>query len=78
MRQYLPKNEAAAIKAKLESLEEEIMELHTAMEEWYDERSEAWQDSEKGEDYQEKMEYLDYAADGFQDIIDNLDSFIDE
>jgi hypothetical protein len=43
-----------------------LQSAHTEMQEYFDERSESWCDSEKGEDFTERMDYLAELLDSFE------------
>lgn len=43
--------------------------MHTEMQEYYNQRSETWQDSERGEAFQERLQALQEAYDVFADLL---------
>ena len=59
-----------AIIAQAEDLALMIEELKCKMEEYYDERSEKWQESEKGEAWQDVINDLETAYDSANDLVD--------
>lgn len=59
---------------KAEGLKQEIEELRTEEEEYYNNMPEAFQDGEKGDRAQTAIEYLDEAMTAAGDVIENLTS----
>lgn len=59
---------------KAEGLKQEIEELRTEEEEYYNNMPEAFQDGEKGDRAQTVIEYLDEAMTVADDMIENLTS----
>ena len=69
------------IKAELEDISNVIAEIHEEEEGIFDERSEKWQESEKGDEDAEKITALVSAKDPIAEIIelmDNLQDYIEE
>ena len=62
---------------KLEKIVEELREKLDAMEYTYDERSEKWQDSERGEEYQDKISAVDTAICDIECAITDLKAEFD-
>jgi vacuolar-type H+-ATPase subunit I/STV1 len=56
-----------AIQSKLEALRDELSELIETRQNYFDEKSEKWQESDNGEKYSED-------TDGLQNVNDNIDS----
>lgn len=65
-------NAIEKLRSKLEGIQEEIDNLASEMQDTYDNRSERWQDSETGEEYQEKIDALEEASQSVGDAIDTL------
>lgn len=61
-------------KENLTAIIEQIEGFAETAQEYYDERSEAWHDSENGERYYGWIENLEEAGAQFASIIDDLDS----
>ena len=59
---------------KTEGIKQEIEELRTEEEEYYNNMPEAFQDGEKGDRAQTVIEYLDEAMTAAGDVIENLTS----
>lgn len=59
---------------KTEGIKQEIEELRTEEEEYYNNMPEAFQDGEKGDRAQTAIEYLDEAMTAAGDMIENLTS----
>jgi uncharacterized coiled-coil DUF342 family protein len=59
---------------KTEGIKQEIEELRTEEEEYYNNMPEAFQDGEKGDRAQTAIEYLDEAMTAAGDVIENLTS----
>ena len=59
----------AAIHNELESLEAEAQD-------YYDNRSEKWQDSEKGDEWDDKIGAFQDAANSVQDAMDYLEEYV--
>ena len=59
----------AAIHDELESLEAEAQD-------YYDNRSEKWQDSEKGDEWDDKIGAFQDAANSVQDAMDYLEEYV--
>ena len=59
---------------KAEGLKQEIEELRTEEEEYYNNMPEAFQDGEKGDRAQTAIEYLDEAMTAAGDLFENLTS----
>lgn len=59
---------------KTEGIKQEIEELRTEEEEYYNNMPEAFQDGEKGDRAQTVIEYLDEAMTAAGDMIENLTS----
>ncbi|MBS5642568.1 MAG: hypothetical protein KHW63_01435 [Alistipes sp.] len=57
---------------KTEGIKQEIEELRTEEEEYYNNMPEAFQDGEKGDRAQTVIEYLDEAMTAAGDVIENL------
>lgn len=64
----------ASMTVKLESVESEI-EKRT---EYYDSKSENWQDSEKGNEYLERTENLEYCKEYAEEQVQNILDAIEE
>lgn len=60
------------IKDKLEALQAELTEMAEEAQETFDNRSEKWQESEKGDEYQERISALEDAANSVGDAIDYI------
>ena len=60
------------IKDKLEALQAELTEMAEEAQDTFDNRSEKWQESEKGDEFQEKISALEDAANSVGDAIDYL------
>lgn len=59
---------------KTEGIKQEIEEIKTEEEEYYNNMPEAFQDGEKGDRAQTAIEYLDEAMTAAGDVIENLTS----
>lgn len=59
---------------KTEGIKQEIEEIKTEEEEYYNNMPEAFQDGEKGDRAQTVIEYLDEAMTAAGDVIENLTS----
>lgn len=67
------------LNAAIEEAEELRDEIHTAMEEYYDARSEKWQEGETGEDYKEWMDEWETEFETVEcDVSSNLDGLSNE
>lgn len=60
--------EVTALRSKLEEFKSEVEALRDTAQEYADDRSEKWQESEAGEAYQALIENLDSAVDGLGDV----------
>jgi len=60
------------ITAKLEEIQSELTGMAEAAQEYYDERSEKWQDSENGDAWFDKISALEDAANSVGDAVDYL------
>jgi len=60
------------IKDKLEALQAELTEMAEEAQDTFDNRSEKWQESEKGDEFQEKISALEDAANSVGDAIDYI------
>ena len=58
---------------KIDKFRDEIGIIADDREGVYDERSETWRDSEKGESYQTATEGLHMAVESLQEVIDSLE-----
>lgn len=58
--------------ADLQQMEEELSNLISNREETFDSRSEKWQESEKGEEYQEQTDQLGSVKGSIESAIDEL------
>ena len=65
-------NRIEKLRSKLEEIQEEINNLASEMQDTYDSRSERWQESERGEEYQEQIEALVGASLSVGDAVDTL------
>lgn len=65
-------NKVEKLRSKLEEIQEEIDNLASEMQDTYDNRSERWQESETGEEYQEKIDALEEASQSVGDAVDTL------
>ena len=63
------------ILGKLEEIHKELEILQEEMQDTYDNRSERWQESEKGEEYMEQIDALEDAASSVRDAIDYLSDY---
>ena len=66
------------IKWKLEKMGEKIEEKMDDRQAIYDERSEKWQDSEKGEAYQERTDKLEEIRDNISTLQEEVEEYIEE
>lgn len=64
------------IKDKLEVLKAELTEMAEEAQDTFDNRSEKWQESEKGDEFQEKISALEDAANSVGDAIDYLADYV--
>ena len=64
------------IKDKLEALQAELTEMAEEAQDTFDNRSEKWQESEKGDEFQEKISALEDAANSVGDAIDYLADYV--
>jgi soluble cytochrome b562 len=64
------------IQSNFEKLIEFLREKHELAEEWSNERSDKWQESQAAEDFEEWLNDLDYRIDTIESLKDELD--IDE
>ncbi len=62
---------------KTEGIKQEIEEIKTEEEEYYNNMPEAFQDGEKGDRAQTVIEYLDEAMTAAGDVIENLTSAVE-
>ncbi len=62
---------------QLEKIKEKLGEKIEEREFTFDERSEKWQDSEKGEAFQEKTDELQEVFDNLDMTIDSLNTFLE-
>lgn len=62
---------------KLIALQEELEEMAQEAQETYDNRTERWQESEKGEAYADMISALEDAANSVHDAYDYLSDYID-
>jgi hypothetical protein len=62
---------------KLHEVKERIEEKVEEMTATFDERSEKWQESEKGEMFQERIDNLELLNDSICQTIDDLEDWID-
>ena len=60
--------------SKLEKIQGEINDMSAEEQEKYDNLPESIQDSDRGSDMENSIEYLDEAANLIDDVIDNLNS----
>ena len=65
-------NRIEKLRSKLEEIQEQIDNLASEMQDTYDSRSERWQESEKGEEYQETIDALVEASQSVGDAVDTL------
>lgn len=65
-------NRIEKLRSKLEEIQEEIDILASEMQDTYDSRSERWQESETGEEYQETIDALEEASQSVGDAVDTL------
>jgi len=66
----------AKISDKLTNIQAELEELAEQAQDYFDERSEKWQESEKGDEWQEKISALEDAANSVGDAIDYLSDWV--
>lgn len=66
----------AKISDKLTDIQAELEILAEEAQEYYDNRSEKWQESEKGDEWQEKISALEDAANSVGDAIDYLGDWV--
>lgn len=64
------------IKDKLEALQAELTEMAEEAQDTFDNRSEKWQESEKGDEFQEKISALEDAANSVGDAIDYIADYV--
>lgn len=62
---------------KLLELQEELEQMAQDAQDVFDNRTERWQESEKGEEYQEMISALEDAANSVQDAYDYLSDFVE-
>ena len=62
---------------KIDKLIDALQDKHEKMDHTFWERSDAWQDSEKGEEFQEKMDAIETAIDDLEMIKDDLKTAFD-
>jgi DNA-binding transcriptional regulator GbsR (MarR family) len=62
---------------KLLDLQEELEQMAQDAQDVFDNRTERWQESEKGEEYQEMISALEDAANSVQDAYDYLSDFVE-
>lgn len=67
---HLRKETVTTIEAAISAIEDDI----TDAQQWFAERSEAWQDSDKGQDYQAWLERLEEALDHLREIPETPES----
>lgn len=61
---------------RLEAIRDELESLEAEAQDTYDNRSERWQESEKGEEYSEMISALVDAAGSVQDAMDYLEEYV--
>lgn len=64
------------IKDKLEALQAGLTEMAEEAQDTFDNRSEKWQESEKGDEFQEKISALEDAANSVGDAIDYIADYV--
>jgi len=62
---------------KIDKLIDALQDKHEKMDYTFWDRSDAWQDSEKGVEFQEKMDAVETAIDDLEMIKDNLKTAFD-
>lgn len=62
---------------KLLDLQEELEQMAQDAQDVFDNRTERWQESEKGEEYQEMISALEDAASSVQDAYDYLSDYVE-
>lgn len=72
------KTRLANIEDDLETALEEIDTFQTMLQDTFDERSEKWQESEKGEEYQEFIDSVEERVDEIRDVYDTVQSVNEE
>lgn len=65
-----PNAELEAVNLAIEAYNGWREDIHAQMEEWYDDRSKAWQGSERGEQYAEWIEVFDEHLDDIEEDIE--------
>lgn len=53
-------------------------QLEEKQQDSYDSKSDSWKDSEKGDEFQEELDYLDELNSALDDAVDILDSLYEE
>lgn len=71
-------DDAEAIITKIQELKEQMDTLKETCQETWDSRSERWQESEKGEEAQDKIDNLDGLSDYLDTTESELANFIDD
>lgn len=61
---------------RLEAIHDELESLEAEAQEYYDNRSEKWQDSEKGDEWDGRIGAFQDAADSVQDAMDYLEEYV--
>lgn len=67
----------AKITEKLDAIREDIEQMAEEAQEYYDNRSERWQESDAASEWEEKIEALNDAASSVQDAYDYLIDYAD-
>jgi len=65
--------ELSALYSQLEELQAKLIRYAEEARTQYDNRSEKWQESEKGIDFQTRVEKLEDAVTGFENLMSDLD-----
>lgn len=63
---------------KIESMIESINEIIEGEQQYYDERSYEWQDSEKGEDFSDRISSIEALRDDLENVVYDFNEMIEE